>query len=70
MTYTFKVDYYYKKKLNEESAQEFMKKKIEDLGFDMDILRDRLTRIFKMAMDKLEEPKNYKIAGNSSGIGN
>ncbi|HKG86847.1 MAG TPA: hypothetical protein VKA95_00870 [Nitrososphaeraceae archaeon] len=28
----------------------------------INILRDRLTRIFKIAMDKLEESRNQKIA--------
>jgi hypothetical protein len=51
--------YYYKKKLNEESSQEFMKKEVEDLAFDVDVLRDRLTIMFKVSQDKLND-KNTK----------
>jgi predicted house-cleaning noncanonical NTP pyrophosphatase (MazG superfamily) len=42
---------HYKKKLSEEYAEELQKKKIEDLAFYMDILRERLTRMLKVAMD-------------------
>jgi hypothetical protein len=47
--------YYYKKKANEESSQEFMKKELEDLAFDVDVIRDRLTRMFKITQDRLTD---------------
>lgn len=53
--------YYYKKKVNEESAAEFQKKKAEDLAFDMSILRDRLSRMYKTAIDSCNDPVTCDI---------
>ena len=32
-----------------------MKKELEDLAFDVDIIRDRLTRMFKVMQDRLTD---------------
>jgi hypothetical protein len=51
--------YYYKKRLNEQSSHEYMKKEIEDLAFDMDTLRDRLIDLYAIAVNTIEDACRY-----------